>query len=69
MEMVTEAFAIQKMSATGTPPPELAAFDALPEPWSARWTLSPGFGPGTMTGFMKTEGNIESEGQCRVSKA
>jgi hypothetical protein len=68
LELTTEAFALQKMQAVGTPPPELAGMDLLPEPWSARWRLNPTGDPRSMEGTIRTEGCVTSEGTVRATQ-
>jgi hypothetical protein len=68
LELTTEAFALQRMQSIGTPPPELAEIDLLPEPWSARWKLSPSVGGRTLEGVLRTEGSIVSEGIVKATQ-
>ncbi len=68
IELTTEAFAIQRMAFTGTPPPELAEMDMLPEPWSAQWRLRPTGEPRAFEGTVRTEGHILSEGTVKATK-
>ena len=62
LELTTEAFALQMIQETGTPPPELAEMAVLPEPWSAHWKLSPTGDPRTLEGTVRTKGDVVSEG-------
>lgn len=69
LELTTTAFALEAMvKPTGTPPPELVGMDIQPEPWSARWTLCPGAGLHRLTGRVKSEGNIHTEGAVTATK-
>ncbi len=68
IELTTEAFAIQRIAFAGTPPPELAEMDMLPEPWSAQWNLRPTGEPRTLAGTVRTEGHILSEGTVKATK-
>lgn len=62
LELTTEAFALQMIQETGTPPAELAEMGKLPEPWSAHWKLSPSNDSRTLEGTVKTKGGITTEG-------
>jgi hypothetical protein len=68
IEFVTQAFAIQKVSSTGTPPPELAGMEIAPEPWSSRWKLCPGAGPRALEGQVTTDGAGTTEGIVKLTK-
>jgi Predicted nucleotide-binding protein containing TIR-like domain len=68
LDLTTEAFAVQRIQAMGTPPTELAEMDLLPEPWSARWKLSPVVEARALKGTVRTEGGIVSEGTVKAVK-
>jgi hypothetical protein len=69
LELTTEAFALERITnPVGTPPPELAGIDVLPEPWSAHWILSPTSEPRALEGTVLTEGAIVSKGTVKATK-
>jgi hypothetical protein len=68
LEMITEAFALQLVRAQGKAPPELSDVATQPEPWSARWLLTPGPEPRTLRGEVRTEGAIKSVGSATITK-
>jgi hypothetical protein len=68
LQFSTEAFAVQRMRATGQPPPQLANMDVSPEPWTARWRLSPCADPLALRGEVHTQGDIISKGEVLATK-
>jgi hypothetical protein len=68
LHITTEMFALQKMWSKGTPPIQLAAMDALPEPWSSKWTLRPTGEPGKLVGTICTQGTGHTEGAASITR-
>jgi hypothetical protein len=69
LELTTEAFALQKRSSIGEAPAPLAYIDFRPEPWLARWTLTPAAEPRTLTGEIHSEGSVVTRGRVRLAKS
>jgi Predicted nucleotide-binding protein containing TIR-like domain len=67
LELTTEAFALQKIQTSGTPPPELSGMDLWPEPWSARWILTPS-NDLTLSGTVRSQGGIVTDGKVTATK-
>jgi hypothetical protein len=69
LQFTTTAFALEKtMDTTGTPPVELEQWDFQPEPWSAHWALSPSVEARHMTGSVRSEGNIVTQGTVSIRR-
>ena len=66
LELTTEAFALQRVRSQGEAPPQLADIDFQPEPWSARWLLTPSSEPRTLKGEVHTDGAIKSVGTATL---
>jgi hypothetical protein len=67
LQFSTEAFAVQRMRVIGQAPPQLANMDS-PEPWTAKWRLSPFADPLALKGEVQTQGDIISKGEVRAVK-
>ncbi len=67
LELITEAFALEKMETSGAPPLELAEMDRFPEPWCAQWKLTPN-GEFALSGTVKSQGTIATEGTVVTTK-
>lgn len=67
LELTAEAFALQKIQTSGTPPAELSGLDLLPEPWSARWILTPA-NDLTLSGTVRSQGGILTDGKVTAAK-
>jgi Predicted nucleotide-binding protein containing TIR-like domain len=67
LDLTTEAFSLQRIQTTGTPPLQLAGMDVFPEPWSAHWKLTPSTDH-TLSGTVRSEGSVATEGKVTVSK-
>ena len=67
--LTTEAFAIQRITAVGDPPPQLAGIEFCPEPWTARWVLAPLEGPRTLGGDVRSEGVVDTQGLAKLLKS
>jgi hypothetical protein len=68
LTLTTEAFAIQKVTATGTPPVQLADIECSPEPWTAKWTLTP-LSARALGGDVCSEGVMVMSGQAQLTKS
>jgi hypothetical protein len=68
LHFTSEAFVLQKISCTGTPPPQLEGMDVLPEPWSSQWALSCTADPRTLQGEVSTTGTGISHGIAKAVK-
>lgn len=64
----TEDFALQKVNSVGSAPPQLIGWDFSPEPWTAKWTLTPGADPMSLEGEVHTEGATMSQGLVKLRK-
>jgi Predicted nucleotide-binding protein containing TIR-like domain len=67
LELITEAFAIQRVTSVCSPPPQLADLEFSPEPWTAKWTLVPSAGIRTLSGEVHSEGVVVSKGQAQFT--
>lgn len=61
----SQAFAVEKISASGPPPEVLAGLDTA-EPWSAEWRLNPSAGPRNLEGTVSTDSTIGTHGKAKV---
>jgi hypothetical protein len=68
LELKTEAFALHKISASGTPPPQLDGMDLVPAPWSSTWSLHPISEAATLEGEVHTDGVGISSGTATITK-
>jgi hypothetical protein len=59
-------FAVQRMTATGQPWPELASLDEPPEPWPFYWQLKPTVEPYTLQGTIGTSTGVETHGTVKA---
>jgi len=59
-------FAVQRVTATGQPWPELAGLDELPEPWPFYWRVTPTVEPYTLQGTVTTGGGVETHGTVKA---
>jgi hypothetical protein len=66
LELTTEAFALQRVRSHGDVPPQLSDIDLQPEPWSARWLLTPSLEPRTLKGEVHTDGAVKSVGTATL---
>jgi hypothetical protein len=67
LQMTTEAFSLQKRSTIGKQLDTLVDLDFRPEPWTAKWTLSPAVEPRTLEGDFQSEGSVISRGKMRMT--
>jgi hypothetical protein len=68
LQFTTEAFAVQRLRASGEPPPQLASLDHLPEPWTGKWRLSPCHDPLSLAGDVETQGDTISKGVVSATR-
>jgi hypothetical protein len=61
----SQAFAVEKINASGAPPAILAGLDAA-EPWSAQWRLTPSAGPRNLEGIVSTDSSIGTHGKAKA---
>jgi hypothetical protein len=64
----TRTFALQKMMASGTPPPTVGTLTDLPEPWPFAWELRCGASPRTLEGCLNAENPGRTSGTLRLIK-
>jgi hypothetical protein len=69
LELTSEAFSLQKRTSVGQPLDLLADLDLRPEPWTAKWTLSPDGAPRSLTGKIHTEGTVVTFGVAQLVKS
>ena len=55
LELRTEAFVLQPVNSMGKAPSELTGLDIAPDPWSARWQLSPCSDPRSLHGTVHSD--------------
>jgi hypothetical protein len=68
LEFTSRAFAMQKVIATGTAPPQLVGMDFAPEPWSLQWSLCPISEPRSFVGKVTAEDTGVSQGAVKATK-
>jgi len=68
LELTTEAFALQKVTSLGEPPPQLLGWDFSTDPWTAKWNMQPCGVQRSLQGEFHAAGVITSRGRVKMTK-
>lgn len=68
LQFTSQAFAVEKIHSTGTPPRELSGLD-FAEPWVAQWHFVPRSEPRSLEGNVSTDDVVGTHGKAVITKS